>query len=408
VKLAVTGFVEPDAGSVAAANALLINGLLDLGHEITFFSKPSFVDPRPLFAHRDNFAFLAVENRITDRLRAAGERLPGMGIPLRALDAARYNRLLCGAMAATHRHRKFDATLWLGDYARGRIPGVPSVSFAQGPPGTDARSVLSHWKDIRRLAGPLEAWKWRALAMLRLSPLGNPPFAASDRIIIGSQQSARTLQYLYGIEPSKICVLPYPLDTSIFRPQSVPETPLPDGVPLRALWLGRIVPRKRLDLYLEAAALAARNPVHCVIAGTSTMIGGYDSLIDSFRERVRIERLAHIPRQDVPSLFARCHVLAQPSEEENFGSSVAEAQACGLPVIVGPTNGNADYLGPHDICMEDATPEALARACARIAKRAADPAASHAFAKHAFDPARLSAQLADFLAMKPKAGLPHP
>ena len=61
--------------------------------------------------------------------------------------------------------------------------------------------------------------------------------------------------------------------------------------------------------------------------------------------------------------------LVQPSDEENFGSSVAEAQACGLPVIVGNTNGNADYLCSRDIHLEDDRPETLAGALREMALR---------------------------------------
>ena len=65
----------------------------------------------------------------------------------------------------------------------------------------------------------------------------------------------------------------------------------------------------------------------------------------------------------------RHDVLAQPSDEENFGSSVAEAQACGLPVIVGATNGNADYLCSRDIHLGDDKPETFARALSEIWQR---------------------------------------
>jgi glycosyltransferase involved in cell wall biosynthesis len=76
-----------------------------------------------------------------------------------------------------------------------------------------------------------------------------------------------------------------------------------------------------------------------------------------------------IERIQVPTLLNQQDVLAQPSEEENFGSSVAEAQACGLPVIVGHTNGNADYLSVRDIHLADERPETFAEALAEMAQR---------------------------------------
>ena len=137
------------------------------------------------------------------------------------------------------------------------------------------------------------------------------PCRLLKRIIIGSTQSQRTLTKRYNIPPEKIRILPYPVDTRIFTQQPVLPTPLAGGKPLRVLWLGRIIPRKRMDLFLEAAARPSRD--------------------------------------GVPALFARCHLFAQPSEEESFGASVAEAHACGLPVVVGTRNGNADYVGFREI-----------------------------------------------------------
>jgi len=54
-----------------------------------------------------------------------------------------------------------------------------------------------------------------------------------------------------------------------------------------------------------------------------------------------------------------------------FGSSVAEAQACGLPVIVGRTNGNADYLCSRDTHLADDRPETLASVFRDYAERKA-------------------------------------
>jgi len=89
-----------------------------------------------------------------------------------------------------------------------------------------------------------------------------------------------------------------------------------------------------------------------------------------FTDRLRWEK--GIPREAVPALLHRHDVLVQPSDEENFGSSVAEAQACGLPVIVGHTNGNADYLCSRDIHLKDDRPETLAAAVREMALRKAE------------------------------------
>jgi glycosyltransferase involved in cell wall biosynthesis len=92
-------------------------------------------------------------------------------------------------------------------------------------------------------------------------------------------------------------------------------------------------------------------------------------LIKAFEFPERLEWIESLPRTEVPALFRRHDVLAQPSDEENFGSSVAEAQACGLPVIVGATNGNADYLCSRDLHLSNDQPETFAQALADMWRR---------------------------------------
>jgi len=92
-------------------------------------------------------------------------------------------------------------------------------------------------------------------------------------------------------------------------------------------------------------------------------------LIKAFAFPERLEWIESLRRTEVPALFRRHDVLAQPSDEENFGSSVAEAQACGLPVIVGATNGNADYLCGRDLHLSNDPPETFAEALADIWRR---------------------------------------
>jgi len=104
------------------------------------------------------------------------------------------------------------------------------------------------------------------------------------------------------------------------------------------LFLGRIHPKKGCDLLIEAFAhLAHRDPsLRLVIAGPDEC--GWLSELES-----SAARLGAAPRVLFPGpLYGavkwgalRCaEVLALPSHSENFGITVVEALACGVPVLI--------------------------------------------------------------------------
>ena len=167
------------------------------------------------------------------------------------------------------------------------------------------------------MPGPANAMKWLLLAKLRLSRIGLPPLHLTDQFIVGSQESTRTLSKLYGIAPDRIAVLPYPIDLELFTP---PRDTIGAGEndgdgSLRICWLGRIIPRKRLDLFLDGAALAIRQgiDVRLTIIGGVGFIPGYEKLIDAFAfpDRLRWEKA--IPREAVPALLHR-HDVPGPTQ----------------------------------------------------------------------------------------------
>jgi glycosyltransferase involved in cell wall biosynthesis len=151
----------------------------------------------------------------------------------------------------------------------------------------------------------------------------------------------------------------------------IPDSKSSSLSPLRLLWLGRIIPRKRLDLLLDGADIAIRQglDLRVTIVGRVGFVPGYERLIDKWPHRDRLQWIQTVARTEVPELMHRHDLLVQPSEEEDFGSSVAEAQSCGMPVIVGRTNGNADYLCARDIRLPDYSPESLASALREMASR---------------------------------------
>ena len=89
--------------------------------------------------------------------------------------------------------------------------------------------------------------------------------------------------------------------------------------------------------------------------------GKMRSLQDSAaHDRITYQR--EVDRERVPALLQRAAVVVQTSESENFGSAIAEAQACGVPVVLGPTNGTRDYIDEMSTVFDRYTPESVAGA----------------------------------------------
>ena len=182
----------------------------------------------------------------------------------------------------------------------------------------------------------------------------------SDILICGSEWSKEQI-ISYGIDPKKIFCLPYSINISLFDYQQEVNKSKRSNSDKVFLWLDRCDPRKRLDLLLEAYVLLLkeRQDVRLKIFGRIGYAEGYKKLIDNFKFPEYLAYKPHIDRLKVPELMSSCDVLTQPSEGENFGCSVAEALSCGLPVIVGSTNGTKDYISSSSFVFDEYTPESL-------------------------------------------------
>lgn len=361
--LHVTGFVSEQAGSVASANALILKQLIRSEYPITFYSKPEFVDPRPCLAEAgllDRVQFVDCTNYLTNALRkrlATGSRI--CTLLLSAIDSSQYNRLLGRKLQASTE----GINLWLGDWAKSRA-FRPNVSFVQGPPGTDARSVFERMDTFRQLISSAFAIQLRIFAWWKLH-YGLPKFSNSDFIIVGSKWSKQCLVDRYRIPTKRIAVIPYPIDLEMFSPGTVNKSV--DG-PLKALWVGRFAPRKRLEVFLKGLELAldCGAEVEALIVGSSGFVPGYEALLTNFKYPKRLKHMRVVERQNMPMIMRDYDIAVQPSDEENFGSTIAEALACGLPVIVGATNGTSDYICDRSVQLTDNTPQALAEEFLRM------------------------------------------
>ncbi len=113
------------------------------------------------------------------------------------------------------------------------------------------------------------------------------------------------------------------------------------------LFLARIAPKKRVDLVVSAVPLVrAEHPnVRLTIAGTGDMSLVTDALDRlSPQDQACITLAGFVQGEEKTAAFSEADVYVLPSENENFGISVAEALAHGLPVVITPDVAIADQV----------------------------------------------------------------
>lgn len=362
MRIACYALVEQHAGSVASANYLILEELLRRGHQVDLFAKADFVRQPEGLAHQPHFHYEGVlleqlrkwRDRLQPMLRGGLERIVEDWIYRKHLEAIAWR------VAERHRRKPYDVLLFLGVGAQFGVEGLSTVAWLQGPPQTEWQAIHRLRHRLIELSGQMLYWKLWAFYRHR-QQVARRELARCQAVICGSEWSRQHL-IAFGIPAERVFALPYPFDLELFRP--APNVPPRHPGRRTFLWLGRIDPRKRLDLMLEAFALLLekRRDVHLEIIGRFTYAPGYRRLIEDFPLPEHLTYAPYVPRTEVPDLLRSVDVVVQPSEDENFGSTVAEALCCGKPVVIGPTNGTAEYCGAAAFRFNSYTPEALCEA----------------------------------------------
>ncbi len=348
MKLAVYGLIDKNAGSQSSAGHLLVSEFLARGIEVYYYAIQDFIEPKG-FEHIPSFVFRPVRHPIASLWRIV-ERLPFKSLRniVTVIFSQISNSLHYGAIAkkilSDHASTKFDALFCNGVLCPFAIPDLRTVSWAQGCPLGEIQSIRSNKSRIRKsglLYKPaLELLYWYKVRQARSITVN------SSKIVCGSTRTVELWQQL-GVPKDRLVSLPYPIDFTRFCKQEV----MNPGA--RFLHLGRIVPRKRVDLLIEAfGRYRESNPT-----STLQLIGkfGYATRSEESLIRCAGSRVTYIESlgpAEVAKAIKNADCIIQTSENEDFGSAVAEGLSVGRPCIIGPTNGMRDYVSPHCVTFK--------------------------------------------------------
>ena len=162
-------------------------------------------------------------------------------------------------------------------------------------------------------------------------------YAESDCITVPSNFVYRSFVE-QGILPNKVKILSYGVNLSRFHQVKKPISERFD-----ILFVGGMSLRKGVQ-YLVQAYKNINHP-----AKSLTFIGAPSaSLIEALRFRGLWPQdaivLGHVPQEQLKNLMSRSHVLVLPSIEEGLAMVMAQAMACGCPVIASNHSGGEDLI----------------------------------------------------------------
>jgi glycosyltransferase involved in cell wall biosynthesis len=198
----------------------------------------------------------------------------------------------------------------------------------------------------------------------------------ADAVIVPTHAVAETLRAHVNIGVP-VHVIHHGVDRARFRPRGH-DTDADDLARLDRLGVARpyifhvgaIEPRKNIDVLCRAVDHAtatgqwAEQPV-LALAGAPWR-GELERLPPMQHARRII--LGFVDEQDLPALLRQASVVAYPSSEEGFGLPVAEALACGAPVVTTDRGATAEVAGGAARLVPARNIEALADALVQAAE----------------------------------------
>jgi len=186
-------------------------------------------------------------------------------------------------------------------------------------------------------------------------------FGSAVAVVANSQwtrEQAQTVLRELGLDPlaEHVRLVPLGTDPEQFRPgidtHAVRARYRINGQAPWVLTVARLEPYKGVDMALRAVARCRHDgmDVNYLIVGTGKQRKTYERLAEELSIAEHVRFVGNVPEAELPAMFniASAYVgvsrRADGSRVEGFGVALAEASACGLPVIAGRSGGLAEAV----------------------------------------------------------------
>ena len=201
-------------------------------------------------------------------------------------------------------------------------------------------------------------------------------YQRSDSFIVLSS-AFKELLAGYGVDPSRIRVIPMGIDTGLYTPAADRQ-----GVRAALGWPAdatvfftarRLINRVGLIQLLDATRLVrATNENFLVkIAGKGPLRADLEATIRSHGLTDCVELLGFVGEEELVRCYQAADVTVLPTQSlEGFGTIISESLACGTPAIVTPVGGMPEAVAPldPDLVARSATAEGIAEAMERVVR----------------------------------------
>ena len=233
----------------------------------------------------------------------------------------------------------------IGDRVRRSLAGPADVHVRhQWPPNFEAPAE-GRWVMI-------QPWEFGALPSAWVQPMRD----AVDEIWVPSAY-VRECYIRSGIPADRVFVVPNGVDTKRFNP-AAPPMKLSTSKSFKFLFVGGTIYRKGIDVLLDSygRTFTDADDVCLVIKdmGADSFYKGQTAkaLIEGHRSTPGAPAIVYLEHalddDDMAGLYTACDCLAHPYRGEGFGLPIAEAMACGLPVVVTGHGAALDFCSPEN------------------------------------------------------------